>query len=177
VLVARLAAGDDEALAEVLDRYGGVVLGIARRVSGRRDVAEEVVQDVLTALWREPARFDPARGTLRAYLGVQAHRRAVDAVRTDVRRRAREDRYDLFERRTGCSDFAEDASEAEAIRAAIARLPDAQRAAVELAYWGGRTTREVAVELDIPEGTAKSRLRLAQQKLAEWLQPLAAEAR
>src|SRR6478752_3463966 len=92
LLVARLAAGDDEAVGELFDRYAPFVLGLARRVTSNTVIAEDVVQEVFTALWTDPGRFDPNRGSLRAFLGVQAYRRAVDAVRRDSRRRAREER-------------------------------------------------------------------------------------
>lgn len=177
VLVARLAAGDDEALAEVYDRYGSFVFGLARRVACDRAIAEDVVQEVFTRLWSHPHRFEPERGSLRAYLGVQAHRRAVDAVRRDSRRRTREDRVVLPDLTSmALDDEAECAAVAEVVRQAIDRLPGEQRDAVQLVFWHGHTYREVATVLAIPEGTAKSRLRLAQAKLAEWLAPLSGEA-
>ena len=175
-LVARLAAGDDDALREVFDRYGGFVQGVARRVAGNTCEAEDVVQEVFTALWCHPERFDPDRGSLRAYLGVQAHRRAVDTVRRDVRRQAREEREPWERSRDACnSDEIDGVALNEVVRLAIDRLPDDQRQAVELAFWRGHTHREVAEVLGIPSGTAKSRLRLAQAKLSEWLAPLMVE--
>jgi RNA polymerase sigma-70 factor (ECF subfamily) len=173
VLVARLVAGDDGALEELFDRYAPFVLGLARRVVRNSAVAEDVVQDVFAGLWSHPDRFDPARGSLRAYLGVQAYRRAVDAVRRDTRRRTRESWWaEPALAGSGVAvDLTDGAALAEVVRAAIARLPEEQRAAVELVYWHGHTHREVAAALAIPEGTAKSRLRLAQAKLAEWLAP------
>jgi RNA polymerase sigma-70 factor (ECF subfamily) len=176
-LVARLAAGDDDALGELYDRYSGFVLGVARRVSRSNAIAEEVVQDVFASVWTSPQRFDASRGSLRAYLGVLAYRRAVDAVRRDTRRRAREARCAITERDTPCtSDVTEAASVKEVVRQAIACLPDEQRLAVELAFWYGHTYREIATVLAIPEGTAKSRLRLAQAKLGDLLAPLRGES-
>ena len=177
LLLARLAAGDDDALAEVYDRYAPLVFGVAKRVIADRSVAEDVVQEVFTALWRNPERFDPQRGSLRAYLGVQAHRRAVDVVRSDTRRRAREEHCELLQPRGEgrAPDRMDAVTVAEVVRQAIARLPEGQRQAVELAYWSGRPQREVADVLGVPEGTVKSRMRLAQAKLAEWLAPLEAE--
>lgn len=179
-LVERLAAGDDDALRELVDRYGGLVLGIARRVSGSTVLAEDVVQEVFTALWRAPERFDPSRGSLRAYLGILAQRRAADARRSEGRRQAREERSAGLDRplsgepgSDGMRAVDEEAV-AEAVRHAIERLPEEQRAVVELAFWQGRTCREVAALLGIPEGTAKSRMRLAQQKLTHWLAPVTA---
>ena len=177
LLVARMAAGDEEAIGEVFDRYGGLVFGIARRVARSAPIAEDVVQEVLVALWHHPERFDPARGSLRAYLGVQAHRRAVDALRSDGRRKVREEQCVSPPSTAGPygTDEMDAATVAEVVRNALARLPDEQREAVELAFWKGHTYQEVAEELGIPPGTAKSRLRLAQSKLREWLAPLEME--
>jgi RNA polymerase sigma-70 factor (ECF subfamily) len=173
VLVARLSAGDDEAIGEVFDRYASFVFGLARRVTAIRALAEDVVQEVFTALWCHPDRFDAARGSLRAFLGVLTHRRAVDAVRSDARRAAREERHGALEagEASAGQDNIEAAALVDIVRKAIARLPVDQRRAVELAYIGGHTHRELASLLGIPEGTAKSRLRLAQAKLGEWLGP------
>ena len=176
MLVDRLTAGDDHALKELFDRYSGFVLGLARRVVHNEQVAEEVVQDVFASIWAKPQRFNASRGSLRAYLGVLTYSRAVDVVRSDVRRRAREARcvaedVDLRSK----VDPLDANSTAEAVRRAIACLPDDQRLAVELAFFHGHTYREVATVLAIPEGTAKSRLRLAQAKLAVLLAPLRGE--
>ncbi|MDQ1369424.1 MAG: hypothetical protein QOF20_1777 [Acidimicrobiaceae bacterium] len=173
LLVARLAAGDEEAIAEVYDRYAPFLYGLARRVTGDRNSAEDVVQEVLTTLWTHPERFDPSRGSLRAFLGVQAHRRAVDVVRREVRRTTHESRQQALDPTAGepFPDAVESIGLVDIVRQAISRLPAAQRRAVELAYFEGCTQRELASVLGIPEGTAKSRLRLAQAKLSEWLAP------
>ena len=175
LLVKRLCAGDDTALAEVFDRYGPLVLGLARRITGSHAAADDVLQEVFTALWCHPEKFDPERGTLRAYLGVLAHRRAVDAVRASVRRQAREERAEASDLLTNLADHADATATAESVRSAIERLPIEQRRAIELAFWQGMTQHEVARALGIPEGTVKSRLRLAQAKLRDWLEPLALE--
>ena len=174
-LVARIAAGDDLALARVYDRYGGLVFGLARRVTGSATAAEEITQEVFTFLWEHADRFDSERGTLRGFLGAVAHRRAVDAVRRDTRRVAREERVGHDPSLDHPIDDAADRMArddlATKVRAAVAALPDDQRVALELAYFRGCTFREVAVRLGIPEGTAKSRLRLALGKLAGLLGP------
>ena len=176
VLIARLMAGDDDAIGELYDRYSAFVLGLARRVTRSEAVAEEVVQDVFTSVWTNPHRYDAARGTLRAYLGALAYNRSIDVVRSDVRRRAREARCAADERDTVVlTDAVDAASLSDAVRQAIACLPDEQRLAVELAFFQGHTYREVATVLAIPEGTAKSRLRLAQAKLGGLLAPLRGE--
>ena len=92
VLAARLAAGDDHALAEVFDALAHSVYGSALRVLGDNSAAQDVVQDVFVELWRRPDRYDPAVGTLRTYLTVLARHRAVDLVRSELRRVARQER-------------------------------------------------------------------------------------
>jgi len=171
VLMARMAAGDDEALAEVWQRHGPLVYGLARRLTGNASTAEDVTQEVFVTLWQQPERFDANRGSLRAYLGVHAQRRAVDALRRDGRRAEREERHHRMGSAVGSAsgDAAEATALSDVVRDAIARLPGEQRQAVELAYFNGLTHREVATTLGIPEGTAKSRLRLAQAKLQSWL--------
>jgi RNA polymerase sigma-70 factor (ECF subfamily) len=173
VLVARLAAGDEEALAEVWHRHGPLVFGLARRVTGDSSTAEDVTQEVFVTLWQQPHRFDAQRGSLRAYLGVHAQRRAIDVLRREGRRAEREHRHHRLHPVAEASpgEHAQSRALADVIRDAIGRLPIEQRQAVELAYFGGLTHREVADTLDIPEGTAKSRLRLAQAKLQSWLDP------
>jgi RNA polymerase sigma-70 factor (ECF subfamily) len=168
-----MAAGDDEAISEVYERYAPFVYGLARRVTGSVNAAEDVVQEVFCNLWRNPDRFQPERGSLRAFLGVQAHRRSVDNVRSDVRRQAREERHHELDpqQRGRAVDEQDSQAVVELVRQAIARLPAEQRQAVEMAYLQGHTYRELAELLGIPEGTAKSRLRLAQAKLGEWLGP------
>jgi RNA polymerase sigma-70 factor (ECF subfamily) len=136
-------------------------------------MAEDVMQEVFSELWAKPARYDPERGTLRAYLGMLTHRTSVDAVRSAVRRQAREERAEPV---WGvAADPTDLATSQEVVRQAIDRLPSEQRRAVELTFWQGMTNHEVAQALGVPEGTVKSRLRLAEAKLRGWLQPLAME--
>jgi RNA polymerase sigma-70 factor, ECF subfamily len=173
VLVARLSAGDEEALAEVWQRHGPLVFGLARRLTGDSSTAEDVAQEVFVTLWQHPDRFDPVRGSLRSYLGIQAHRRAVDVLRRTGRRCDREQRYVRLQPDADVEigSQCDQAALLEAVRDAISRLPAEQREAVLLAYFDGLTCREVATALGIPEGTAKSRLRLARTKLQTWLTP------
>ena len=164
LLADRLEAGDDDALAEVYDRYSSVVFGIARKVTANRSLAEDVTQEVFVQLWETPGRFDADRGTLRGYLGVLAHRRAVDVVRRDTRRQAREEMVEARAAPTvagtwGQPDSVVELDVADRVRGAIDRLPPSQQEALRLAYYGGHTYRDVATVLGIPEGTAKSRLR------------------
>jgi RNA polymerase sigma factor (sigma-70 family) len=174
-LAARLIAGDELALAEIYDRYVGLVFGMARRVLCDDAKAEDVTQEVFLWVWEQPHRFDPSRGSLRSWLGLLAHHRGVDRVRSEVRRARGEARVELADVVTTSPLDIDDALSgrwlADRVREALEQLPPEQRDAVVLAYFGGRTYRQVAVELDIPEGTAKSRLRLALAKLDDLLRP------
>ena len=175
-LAARLAAGDPDALAQVYEEFGRLVLGVARRVLRDDRLAEDVTQEVFAFLWEHPERYDPARGTLRAWLGLLAHRRSVDRVRAESRRNRTEARIDpsddmecgadeRFVREWACSR----------VRRALDTLPNEQREVLVLAYFGGHSYRDVAVSLAIPEGTVKSRIRLALRRLNEILRAELAE--
>lgn len=168
LLAARLAAGDDQALEEAFDLLAPAVYGAALFVLGQGSAAQDVVQDVFVELWSHPDRYDPAVGKLRTYLTVLARHRAVDLVRSELRRVARQERhYRLTPSRPDPSphDEVADAQVASVVRDAVQLLPDDQRHVVELAYFRGLTCRQVAEVAGIPEGTAKSRLRLALAKL------------
>lgn len=172
-LAARLLAGDDRALAEIYDRYVGLVFGMAKRVLGDESRAEDVTQEVFVYVWEQPHRFDPSRGSLRSWLGLLAHHRSVDRVRSEMRRTRGEARIEPVDVVTASADDVDNELSgtwlAGRVREALDQLPPEQRDAVVLAYFGGRTYRQVASELAIPEGTAKSRLRLALAKLDDLL--------
>jgi RNA polymerase sigma-70 factor, ECF subfamily len=159
-ILERLLARDETTFRSVVEGYGSAVLGIARRVLADSNLAEEVAQDTFVALWRRPGAFDPGRGNLRSFLLVVARNKAVDLVRREEsRKRATES---LLQEAGATSDTAPDderIEEREEIRKALLQLSPVQREAIVLAYFGGRTYREVARELEIPEGTAKTRLR------------------
>jgi RNA polymerase sigma factor (sigma-70 family) len=170
VLIERLSAGDETALADLYDRYARFVHGLAVRVLVDRHLAEDVTQEVFVILWEHPGRIDPGRGTLRGYLATLTRRRAVEAVRREEARRRREARVPLAQ--TDVLDVADALLRSETagrVRTAVDALPDGQRRALELAYFDGYTYREVADVLGIPEGTAKSRLRLALGRIADSL--------
>jgi RNA polymerase sigma factor (sigma-70 family) len=171
-VMTRLVARDDSALGEVYDQYGSFVFGLASRVIGDRTAAEDVVQEVFLGLWNRPDAFDPERGRLRTLLGTMAHRRAVDYVRREEARRRRTERDAALEVTISpdVDEMAMALLAAERVREAVDRLPDDQREAIMLAYFGGRTYRQVAEELGIPEGTAKSRMRLGLGRIAEALE-------
>jgi RNA polymerase sigma-70 factor (ECF subfamily) len=170
-LVLAIARFDQDALAEVYRRHAGAVFALARRVIVDPGTAEEVLQEVLLKLWSQPDRFDPDRGSLRSFLLTQAHSRAVDVARSSGARRRRED-TDIQRSAEAGYDLEHevwDLARAEHVREAMAILSDGERAAIELAYFGGYTYREVAQMLGEPEGTVKSRIRVGLQRLRSAL--------
>ncbi len=169
-LALRLLAGDELALAEVYDAHGAVVFGLAARVAGDRTAAEDLTQDVFVWLWEHPDAYDPDRGSLRAFRATVARRRAIDWLRSAGARHRREER--VTSRPVPPEDPADEIARVEMtteVRSAVDRLPRAQREALDLAYYGGLTYREVAERLEIPEGTAKTRLRSALASLSTQL--------
>jgi RNA polymerase sigma-70 factor (ECF subfamily) len=166
----RLVARDPDALTEIYDQFGSYVFGLAARVIGDRRAAEDVAQDVFLSLWERPEVFEPERGRLRTFVGTLAHRRAIDFVRREEarRRRAARDAAGAVSV-PDVDEMAIAIVTAEQVRAELERLPAEQREAIELAYFGGRTYRQVADELGIPEGTAKSRMRLGLRRVADAL--------
>lgn len=169
-MVARIAAGDESALGRVYDQYGALVHGIARRLVGE-DHAADVCQEVFMSLWEHPERFDAERGSLRTFLATVARRRAIDQLRRTGRRAANEVAASVGRPRAvpNLEEAALAMIAAERVRAAVGRLPPEQRRAIELAYFQGLTFRQVAVETEASEGTAKSRLRLGLGRLASAL--------
>lgn len=170
-LVMSIARYHQEALAEAYRRHAGAVFGLARRLLRDQARAEEVVQEVFLRLWNDPNRFDPDRGTLRSYLLAQCHGRSVDLIRSDSSRRGREEREAKITAEEGYDVAHEvlDLAVAGHVREALDRLPDGERQAIELAYFGGRTYREVALQLGEAEGTVKSRIRSGLKRLRSEL--------
>ncbi|WP_331766228.1 sigma-70 family RNA polymerase sigma factor [Embleya sp. NBC_00896] len=168
----RLVQGDETALAEAYDRFVALVHSVALRVSGSRTAAEDIVQEVFVHLWERPYAFRPERGSLRGWLCLLAHRRAVDWVRAEQARERRV-RQVCGTDVEDCAPSAEDsvvaADEAGRVRTAVATLPAAQREAIELAFFAGITYRQVARQLGVPEGTVKSRMRGGLRQLASLL--------
>lgn len=170
-LVVSIGRWHDDAMAEVFRRHGGAVFALAKRVLGDAGRAEEVVQEVFLRLWNQPERFDPERGSLRSFLLAQTHGRAVDLLRSDSARKDREVRQAKATAEAGYDLEHEvwDMAVAERVRDAVKTLPEEERRAIELAYFGGRTYREVAVELGAPEGTVKSRIRSGLKRMRTLL--------
>ncbi|NCY17928.1 MAG: sigma-70 family RNA polymerase sigma factor [Actinobacteria bacterium] len=171
-LVRSIATGDHRALEEIHRRHGGAVFGLSRRVLADEALAEEVSQEVFLRLWTEPHRFDAGRGSLRSFLQRQAHSRAIERVRSEEARRNREERAERIEVRTVTDIEAEVVAtlRSDAVRAALATLDPVERHPIVLAYFGGHSYREVAVMLDAPEGTVKSRIRSGLNRLADQLE-------
>ncbi len=170
-LVVAIGRWREEALAEAYRRHAGAVFGLARRVINDGTLAEEVVQEVFLRLWNEPEKFDPDRGSLRSFLLAQTHGRAVDLLRSDSSRRKREEREARQTAEAGYDIEHEvwDLAMAEHVKDAMAVLSDDERRAIELAYFGGHTYREVASLLGTPEGTVKSRIRTGLRRMRDGL--------
>ncbi len=178
-LVVAIARFQEDALAEVYRRHAGAVFGVARRVLWDALMAEEIVQEVFVRLWTQPERFDQDRGSLRAFLLSQAHGRAVDLLRSEGSRRAREEREARETAESGLDVEREvwDMILAEQVRDAVAHLSEDERQAIELAYFGGHTYREVAALLDEPEGTVKGRIRAGLKRMQSMLSAVGATTR
>jgi len=170
-LVVAIGRWNESALAEVYRRHGGAVHDLVQRVLGSSGRAQDVTQDVFVELWRRPERFDPVRGSLRAFLVTVAHGRAVDLLRSETARAVREQRS-ARETATGGYDLENqvwDLALADQVKNAVGALPDAERQAIELAYFGGHTYREVASMLGAAEGTVKSRIRRGLRRMRDVL--------
>ncbi len=172
-LVAEVVDRSPEAVEILWRRHGSAVLGVARRVTGTPGLAEEVLQEVFLRLWRAPERFDPTRGALRSFLLMEANGRAIDAIRSETSRRGLETRTLPRTATRGDTDpvAAEvwDGAVADHLREALDGLPDGERQAIELAYYGHHPYKEVAIILGVAEGTVKSRIRAGLSRLRDRL--------
>lgn len=174
-LVRRLGDADGAALSALYQRFGRLCYSLARRICADEGLAEEVVQEVFLALWREPTRFDPSRGDFATWLLTLVHHRAVDRVRqqTTVWRGvvvAPEVGNDRSPTRVPDADAAGMARVAAGqVHAALDRLPVEQRRVLALAYFGGHTQREIAVLTGVPLDTVRSRTLAAVQRLRSLL--------
>jgi len=165
-LLLRVADGDQAAFADWYDATSPTVFGIVLRVLRDRAQAEEVAQEVYVEAWRLAGRFDPTQGSSVSWLNTMAHRRAVDRVRS-AERALRRDALAAVDDppEPDPSDLAVLHDECRRAREAVEELSTPQRQVIELAYFQGRTHREVAALLDIPLGTAKTRIREALRHL------------
>ena len=170
-LVVAIGRWREDALAEAYRRHAGAAFALARRLLADRQLAEEVLQEVFLRLWNHPDRFDPDRGSLRSYLLAQTHGRSVDLLRSETSRRRREEREarETAEHGTDIEREVMDLTVAEQVQEVVSTLPSDERKAIELAYFGGLTYREVATMLDAPEGTVKSRIRSGLKRMQRLL--------
>jgi RNA polymerase sigma-70 factor (ECF subfamily) len=170
-LVVAIGRWDPDAFAEAYRRHAGAVYSLAWRMTGDRHSGEEVVQEVFLRLWEHPECFEAERGTLRTYLLVQTHGRCIDLVRSRSRRSQREERVARLTRPEGYDLELEiwDLTLAERVRQALGALTADERRAIDLAYFGRRSYREVAAMIGEPEGTIKSRIRSGLGKLRDRL--------
>ena len=174
-LIRDVAAGSGDAVADLYDRHGATVYGLALRMLGQPDLAEEVVQDVFAQVWREAGRYDAGRSTVAGWIVMLTRTRAIDRLRA---RRARPD-LSAAAPAEQASMLASGGRTPEAItllaenvrqvRGALAQLPDQIRSLIELAYYEGLTHSEIAERTGIPLGTVKTRLRTAMGTLRSAL--------
>jgi len=175
-LIERVVARDQAALGTLYDRFARPVYALALRIMGRRERAEEVVQEVFAKLWRKPASYNPERGSLINWILSVTHNQAIDLLQKE-RNYDTAIPLDLHDEEEGhpaqqvVDDSADPATlawhsaQAAIIKQALQELPEAQRLVIELAYYVGLTQVEIAAKLGEPLGTVKTRTRLAMQKL------------
>ena len=181
-LVRQVAGGDVRALAELYDRYGPMAFALAGRITGDTGHAEDAVAQVFVSLWRDPGRFDPARGAFGSWVLAAVHHKAVEMVRRDeaLRRRRAGLAQDAEEYVAGGQDPAVadplgglglggPGSDGGPVRTALQRLPDGQREALILAYYAGYTQREIATLTETPLGTVKTRMLDGMRRLRDLL--------
>jgi RNA polymerase sigma-70 factor (ECF subfamily) len=177
-MVAAMVAGDEDAFRGLFSRYAPMAKALAVRVVRQPHMAEEIVQEAFLSVWRDPAGYDPARGTVRSWLMAMVHHRAVDLVRREESQRRRADDASAG-LRDEVSDHADDVVEAvqrprerRAVQAALADLPEDQRAIIEQMYFEGRSQSQIAETTGLPLGTVKSRTLLGMRKLRAALEEL-----
>lgn len=161
-LLTRVAAGDQQAFARLFDMISPRVFGLILRVLVDRAQSEEVLQEVFLEVWQSASRFTPNRGQGRSWILTIAHRRAVDRVRSSQASTDRDVRVgfrDLDVAHDGVAEHVELRMEGERVTAALSSLPDAQREALTLAYYGGYSQSEIAAMVGAPLGTIKTRMR------------------
>lgn len=168
-LVELVGKEDHEALAALYQRHGGICYRLARRVTGNRVLAEDAVQEAFTGLWRDPGAYLPGRGSVRSWMLGLTHHKAVDFVRRESAQQRRQQAQAVQQAlNPPPADPAEQAwagIRAQQVRDALAGLPEAQRHAVALAYFGGYTQREIAQLTGVPLGTVKTRMFAAMRRL------------
>ena len=176
-VITLVARGEETALAEIYDRFGRIAYGLAVRILRDRSLAEDAVQEAFLGIWRSAGRFSPERGKASNWILTHVHRRAVDLVRRQERRQTEalsplaEEAVDV----AATEDTVWLRLERERVQVALKALPDQQREALELAYYGGFTQSELAERLGQPLGTIKSRMFSGLTRLRELLTDTAEE--
>jgi RNA polymerase sigma-70 factor (ECF subfamily) len=178
--VAAIVSRDQAGMSQLYDRYAGAILGLAMRITHERADAEDVVVDTFAQVWRDAARFEQQRGSVASWIATIARSRSLDLLRARLRRHKLNDsagtEADIAPAAMGApfpSPMAELLSDERSrnIQAALATLPEAQRQALELAYFEGLSQTEIAERLDQPLGTVKTRVRLGLRRLRDVLAP------
>jgi RNA polymerase sigma-70 factor (ECF subfamily) len=169
-LVAAMANGDRSAMAALYDRYAALLLAVATRVLGERREAEDLLHDVFLEVWRQAADFDASRGTVRAWLLVRLRSRAIDRKKSVASTRVVPvDPERLLDARDPSTEDPALGPDRAALRSALASLPEEQRTVLELGYFEGLSSSEIALRIDAPIGTVKSRVAAALGKLRAGL--------
>jgi RNA polymerase sigma-70 factor (ECF subfamily) len=168
-LMALVRDGDVRAFEVVFDRHAGAAFSLAYRMCGSRPRAEDVLQEAFLSLWRGGAHYDPVRGSVRSWVLSVVRNRAIDALRRELGRSARDVRDDRLAGELPAPDLtdaeAERRDDARRVRSALGELPAEQRQVIELAFFGGFTHTQIAEMLALPAGTVKGRMRLGLSKL------------
>jgi RNA polymerase sigma-70 factor (ECF subfamily) len=171
-LVARVTEGDGGALEALYGRYGRACYGLARRILADEQLAQDAVQEVFLAIWRDAVKFDAARGQVSTWLLTMTHHKAVDAVRKEEnlrKRRAPADTLEFHDSGIRVDDDVWAGVKRDRVREALGRLPEVQREALGLAYFGGYTQREIAKLTDTPLGTVKTRMLAGMRRMRDGL--------
>ena len=174
-LLARIAAGDQPALAEFYDASSAKVFGLVMKILADRTVAEEVTMDVYTQVWRRASTYDTERGTPGSWLMMLAKTRAIDRFRSSYLERGRQVPLDQAAEVPGDAatpeQYSADLERQRLVQEAMASLSAEQRQAIALAYYWGLSQSEIADRLQLPLGTVKTRMRLGMIRLREVLAP------
>ena len=168
-LIERVATGDQEAFTALFDRHGALVLGVLMRYVGRREQAEELLQEVFLAAWDQASRYQSSRGSVRTWLVLLARSRAIDTLRSSASRNAREERWvretaEVIEEPVG-TERLESEERSDQVYRALLELPKEQRRCVELAFFEGLSQSQISTRLNLPLGTVKSRYLIGMRKL------------
>ena len=171
-LILAVRSRDQLALREIFRRHSPLLVATATKVTKSRTLAEEIVQEIMTRMWQEPEKFDSSRGSIRAFLLVQTHRRSIDIIRSESARSRREEKVNLMDRviETPIDEAVVEKVQMRSLLVALAHLTEGERLAIELAYFHGHTYHEVAKILREPDGTVKSRIRTGLRKIRETLE-------